>query len=109
MLVLTQEEATVQKLPQTSPPLMLTILPLLSFSWEGDWESTLLSLFLQGHCEREHIFSALDGSFCVQGYPIPSAPMSLFARREGSSYLIDKSLNWDGVSFVLGYEESPRG
>lgn len=52
---------------------MLTILPLLSFSWEGDWESTLLSLFLQGHCEREHIFSTLDGSFCVQGHPTPSA------------------------------------
>lgn len=80
---------------------MLTILPLLSFSWEGDWESTLLSLFLQGHCEREHIFSTLDGSFCVQGHPTPSAPMSLFPRR-GGSYLIDKPLNRDGVSFVPG-------
>lgn len=84
------------KLPLTSPPLMLSVLSFLSFSWEGDWESTLLSLFTP------------DGSFYVQGHPTSSAPMFLFPRR-GGSWLMDESLNTDGVSFVPGYEERLKG
>lgn len=33
--------------------------------------------------------------------------MSLFPRGEGGSYSVDEPLKREGVSFILGYEESP--
>ena len=82
--------------------------------WEGHWESTFLSLLLQGALWGEHIFPTLSGSFSrgpfFTGTPWPpSAPTSLFPRGRGGSYLMDGPLNRDSGSPVVGYEGSPSG
>lgn len=48
--------------------------------------------------------------FFFRGTPWPpSVPALVFPRGRGGSYLIGEPLNRDGVSFVLGYKESPTG